>query len=80
MTYLFVHIISLLSHYSSREQPGNTIEFRGFDSWGPNLWVLVAKEDVALVELDGAGESTRPEVQARETELGVTDGSIGSTR
>ena len=49
--HLFVHI-SLPSHDSSKEQPGNLIEFGGLDFGGPNLGVLVAKEDMALVELD----------------------------
>ena len=40
-THLFVHI-SLPSHDSSREQPGNLIEFGGLDFGGPNLGVLVA--------------------------------------
>ena len=50
-THLFVHI-SLPSFDSSKEQPGNLIEFGVLDFGGPNLGVLVAKEDMALVELD----------------------------
>ena len=50
-THLFVHI-SLPGHDSSKEQPGNLIEFGVLDFGGPNLGVLVAKEDMALVELD----------------------------
>lgn len=70
MTYPFPHVRPP-SGDGSREQPGQAIELGGLDARRPDLGVLVAEEDVAVVGLNGADEGTGSEVGTGEAELGV---------
>lgn len=70
MTYPFPHIRPP-SRDGSREQPGQAIELGGLDARRPDLGVLVAEEDMAVVGLNGADEGTGSEVGTGEAELSV---------
>lgn len=58
------------------EQPRQAIKLGGFYARWPDAGVLVAKEDVASVELDGADEGALPEIGAGETEVGIGGGGV----
>lgn len=58
------------------EQPWQAVELGGFYARWPDAGVLVAKEDVASVELDGADEGALPEIGAGETEVGIGGGGV----
>lgn len=56
------------------EQPWQAVELGGFYARWPDARVLVAKEDVALVELHGASKGALAEIGAGETEVGIGGG------
>ncbi|GMN35879.1 hypothetical protein TIFTF001_005592 [Ficus carica] len=54
------------------EEAGEAVELGGLDARRPDAGVLVAEEDLAVVELDGANELLgRPEIRPGEPELQV---------
>lgn len=62
---------------SGGEQTRKAIELRRLNAGRPDLRVLVAEEDVAVVELDGADERGLPEIGTGESIVGfVKNGSI----
>lgn len=66
--------VRVSSSQSGGEQAREAIKFGGLNAGGPDLRVIVAEEDVAVVELDGAHEWALPEVWSGESVVGF--GSI----
>lgn len=74
--YLSVHA-RVSGSQGGGEQPWEAIELRRLNAGRPDLRVLVAEEDVAVVELDGADERRLPEIWPGESIVRfVEEGSI----
>lgn len=77
--YLLPHI-ALPGLDGSIEQPRQAIKLGGFNSRRPHAGVLITKEDMALIVLDGPGERTLPEIRPSEAELWVRLGISGAEK
>ncbi|GMN49845.1 hypothetical protein TIFTF001_019015 [Ficus carica] len=77
------HPAELLGGEGGGEEAGEAVELGGLDVRRPHVGVLVAEEDMAIVELDGANELRgRPEIRPGKPELQVVEvvGGVGGGR
>jgi len=72
--------VSLPRNNGGVKQPRQAIELGGFYARWPNARVLIAEEDMALVELHGAGERTLAKIGAGESKIGIGSGVGGGEK
>lgn len=76
MAYLLLHITGP-GHDGGIEQPGQAIKLGSLNAGRPDPGVLVTKEDMAFIELDGPNEWILPEIGSREAELNIAVAASG---
>lgn len=71
--------ISLPSSQSGSKKPGKSIELRSLNSRRPDLWVLVTKKNMAVVELNGSHKREQSEIRAEESIISLINQSSVET-
>jgi len=72
--------VILPCHNGGVKQPWQAIKFCRFYAGWPNARVLIAEEDMALVELDRAGEGALAEIGAGESKIEIGGGVGGGEK